>query len=57
MTTFDWPSYYLLRGQLRDEQGFPVSPEQPRLFKNIVEAEDWLREADIRGSVREPRAY
>lgn len=56
-----WPYYTLdATGRLRDERGghpFDANgrggaPIQPRPFKSVSEAEDWLCSVDERGSVR-----
>jgi hypothetical protein len=55
---FDWPYYdlrsdgYLYTRVRKDRyvKAFPTT--QTRAFENAAEAEEWLREKDIRGNVR-----
>ena len=48
---FEWPYYTLRAGKLyADGEAQPLAPAP--LFKDSAEAEQWLIDNDIRGSVR-----
>lgn len=55
---FDWPYFTLLNGRLYydvgDRRGTQLTPafKDAPLFKDSVEAEQWLMDNDHRGNVR-----
>jgi hypothetical protein len=51
--THEWPYYTLRRGRLyRDgekREAFPTAPE----FRTTMQAEQWLKDNNLRGDIRE----
>lgn len=48
---FIWPYFTLRDGKLYDERGRRCYPKAP-IFADSAEAENWLKDNDLRGNVR-----
>ena len=50
--TYEWPYFQLVGGRLYYENGLPAQFQvRPPIFRTIEEAEDWLEENDLRGTI------